>query len=341
MLSDRVYDFLTWTVPQLHYLAAALLLGRWLARREGKTAILAGAILLCLAVPLAGSPRALYELSIAPFVAVRYARVVLLDVWPALAYRTFELEWRLLTTAHVQFHSRLTFAENTWIGGAPEFNAILLILATMTTFFIRALVPAAAQNRMRGWMPGFMQPFWSNPWPRHGEGQRIWDINLCILVLCLVPIVMVGPLTALYLRARASHLLWPATWIAALWSLSRVLGQGARWILFKIMDSKMVTEQIKAVLPVANPTNLKKAMGFSFFYDMPELVAALALVVACCASVPLVHDARRGWKALGALLVCALLFQMFRLAWLPDMVGRGPAAALTIEDMQQLLAPQH
>jgi len=341
MLSNHVYEFLTWTIPQLHYLAAALLLGRWLARQQGKTAIFAGTILLCLAVPLAGSPRALYELSMAPFVAVRYARVALLDVWPALAYRTFELEWRLLTTAHVQFHSRLTFAENTWIGGAPEFNAILLAFATMTASFIRALVPAAAQDRVRGWMPGFARPFWSNPWPRHGEGQRIWDINLCILVLCLVPIVMVGPLTALYLRARASHLLWPATWIAALWSLSRVLGQGAQWILFQIMDSKTTTESLNSILPVANPSNIKRAMGFDLFYGTPELVAAVALALACCASVPLVHDARRGWKALGALLVCALLFQMFWLAWLPDMVGRGPAAALTIEDLQQLLAPQH
>lgn len=333
----HAYHFLVSTIPQLNYLAAAFLLGRWLARQSNPNLSLAGTALLCLAVPLAGSPLVLEELGVVPFVVIRYARALLVHIWPAAAYDTFELERDMFVTSFSLFWGELRSWENRVIGGVASFNTAIMALALATAFFVRALIPAAAQERARNWMPPSWNPLWRNPWPAPGK-QRIWDINLCIIALCLLPVIVVGPLVAIYLRVRASHLLWPATWIAAIWSLSRLVGGVAHWLLFRVMDSKTVVHALESASPAANPALLKKAVGFSFFYAMPELIAALGLAFICCLTLPLTQRKQRDWRWLGVLLFCAACFQMLWGGWLPDTVGGGQ---WRLEDLEQLFtSPQ-
>jgi hypothetical protein len=335
-VSYHVYFFLTSTITQLNWLLAITLLGRWLVRRAGASWLLAGAVLLWLAVPLAGSAGTLEEVALVPLVAVRYVRVVLFDVWPALAYRTFDLEWGLFKATFVHFHSQLGFAESSSIAGTPAYNALLLGLASMTALFARRMVPASVQDQLRSWMPVLVRPLWDNPWPAAERPARLWDINLCIMLLCLAPVLLVGPLAAIYLRARASHLLWPATWIAGLWSLSRVVSSGAQGLLFRAVDSKAMAWTLQGSHPVASLTLLRKTIGFGLFGAIPELLSALALAVACCATVPMVRSTRRSWAMLIALFVCTLSFQMLWCGWLPDMAPRASGAPLTIDDMRTL-----
>ena len=334
---NDIYHFLTVSIPQLHYLAAVLILGLWLVRQPKPNLSLAGTLLLCLAVPLAGTSGAFEELAMVPFVVLRYLRVALFHIWPAAAYGTLNLEWSALIAGAAYVGSSMHYWESRVIGGVASFNAALATLVIATSLFVRARIPAATQQRTRGWIPMSWSPLWSNPWPTPG-GQRIWDINLCIIALCLLPVIVVGPLAAIYLRLRASHLLWPATWIVALWSLSRLVGGGARWLLLRFMDSRTALQAWESVAPTtADLALIKKVVGFSFFYDMPVLMAAAACALACGLTLPLVQRRQRDWRWLGALLFCGVCFQMLWGGWLPDMIGRAPVQRPTHFDLQKLL----
>jgi hypothetical protein len=194
---------------------------------------------------------------------------------------------------------------------------------------IRPLVPAQAQDRLGNLLPKFLRPLSTNQWlSGTGVGRR-WDINLGLILFCLVPALLAGPLAVLYLRARASHLLWRSTWIVALWSTLRAAAEGAEWVWSRLYHTVVHNQ------PLFGPMQVYTALESQLGYWLPRLqveaLAGILFAVLCCATVPRARASRWSRAALALMLVFACCFLVIALRWLP-----APAPGGVPTDLQMM-----
>lgn len=123
-------------------------------------------------------------------------------------------------------------------------NAITSIpsmaLALAVAFAVQPLINAGAQQRVAQLLPLPFRPLATNGWSTH---RTAWRENAVVLALCLVPILGVGIVAAIYLRLKRPDRLWPLTWVATVLAVGGLVGalvSNGAWIMIKRFGLKFL-----------------------------------------------------------------------------------------------------
>jgi hypothetical protein len=291
-------------VGELAYFLIALSLGYGLARWSARPGVRSdaqavGGVVLWLSALTLTTQTAVFQVVFAPAVITRFVRIAIHSLWPHFAHQTFDIEWVqiLLPQVIMMILSQLSLKYG--LMGAAVGNAVFIGLLLAAAHAIRPVVPGGAGAALRRILPRFLRRLADNPWSSGEPTSRRWDINLCLIVLSTIPAVPIGPLAALYLRVRAPALLWPASWIASLWSLAYFVPLGVRWTLSPIIG------------------------GYLSRMLIADLLTALVLGILLCATVPTTRATRGSRATLVILIILAVCFQLIPLGLLPGQIGDG------------------
>lgn len=316
-----VYLLVT-SVPEIVYFLIALAAGVGLARCSRRTSVrsVAGALMLISTLPLA-TLSGLFQLTFAPFVITRVARSITHTLSPELAYRTYDLECVQIILPKVLTDVLLRLQVDYDIIGPAICNSIYVAVLLAALYAVRPLIPAAAAGATRTMLPVPLGGLADNPWPRAGAAPSHHDINLCLIILCLVPAVPIGGLTALYLRLRSPLLLRPTSWIVALWSLAGFSALCIRWVLGTLSN----LYPARGTVPESWTDVVVDAL-LRGFYTRGLIVdgfvgAAFGLLL--CATLPAARASKASRTILTILVGLAMCFALLSLDLLPRQIGYG------------------
>ncbi len=316
-----VYLFVN-RVPQIVYFLIALAIGLGLVRWSKWTGLRSAASVLMVigALPLA-TFGGLFQLMFAPFVVTRVARSITYTLSPELAYRTYDLECAQIVLPKVLTDILLRLQVDYAIIGPAICNAIYVALLLAALYAVRPLIPATSAGAIRAMLPAPARGLADNPWPRAGQVPAHHDINLCLIILCLVPAVPIGALTALYLRLRSPLLLRPTSWIVALWSLGKFSAlciRGALDALDGLYPARRTVpgSWTDVVVEALLDHHLVRGLIVDAFFG-----AALGLLL--CATLPAARASMGARTILTFLVGLAACHTLFYLDLLPDQIGPG------------------